>query len=115
MYDYGQRQYLPDIGRFNRLDRFSEKYFDKSVYSYAANNPIKYIDIMGDSIVIPKFEDRKNILKDINSLAKGNFDVDKKGNLKIVSLNETKDKKSVEYRDQLLLAIRDPDKISYQN
>ncbi|WP_080778188.1 RHS repeat domain-containing protein [Chryseobacterium phocaeense] len=50
MYDYGQRHYMPDIGRFNRLDRLSEKYFDKSVYSYAANNPLKYIDVAGDSI-----------------------------------------------------------------
>jgi hypothetical protein len=52
MYDYGQRNYMPDVGRFNRPDRFSEKYFDKSVYSYAANNPIMYIDLKRDSLVL---------------------------------------------------------------
>ncbi len=50
MYDYGQRHYMPDIGRFNRPDRFSEKYFDLSSYSYVANNPVRYIDVKGDSI-----------------------------------------------------------------
>ena len=43
---------MPDIGRFNRPDRFSEKYFDKSTYSYAANNPILYVDVKGDSIKV---------------------------------------------------------------
>ena len=50
MYDYGQRHYMPDIGRFNRPDRFSEKYVNLSTYSYTANNPIRFTDIQGDSI-----------------------------------------------------------------
>ncbi|SMD45748.1 RHS repeat-associated core domain-containing protein [Aquiflexum balticum DSM 16537] len=44
--------YDPAIGRFNRIDRFSEKYYGLSPYQYGANNPIKYIDINGDSIVV---------------------------------------------------------------
>lgn len=51
MYDYGARFYMPDIGRFGTLDRFSEKFPANSVYSYASNNPILFIDKNGDYAV----------------------------------------------------------------
>ena len=51
-YTYGWREYDPAIGKFNRLDRFSEKYFDLTPYGYAANNPVLYNVIQGDSIGI---------------------------------------------------------------
>lgn len=38
------------IGRFGTTDRFAEKYYDMSPYQYAALNPIRYIDVNGDSI-----------------------------------------------------------------
>ncbi|CAL2091059.1 conserved exported protein of unknown function [Tenacibaculum sp. 190524A02b] len=47
---YQWRDYDPVIGRFNKIDRFAEKYQNLSPYIYAANNPIKYRDIKGDSI-----------------------------------------------------------------
>jgi RHS repeat-associated protein len=52
MYEFGARNYDPQILRFTSVDRFAEKYYNFSSYQYAANNPIKYIDVNGDSIWI---------------------------------------------------------------
>lgn len=49
-YDYGARWYDPSVGRFSKIDRFSEKYSSFSPYQYAANNPILTVDINGDSL-----------------------------------------------------------------
>jgi len=49
-YAYGWRDYDPAIGRFNKIDRFAEKYYSFSTYSYAGNNPIIFVDVQGDSI-----------------------------------------------------------------
>jgi RHS repeat-associated protein len=54
VYAYGWRDYDPAIGRFQRLDRFSEKYFELTPYGYAGNNPILFNDIQGDSIGVGK-------------------------------------------------------------
>lgn len=50
--NFGARVYNPTIGRFDKPDRYSEKYMPLSTYQYAANNPIRYIDINGDSLWI---------------------------------------------------------------
>jgi RHS repeat-associated protein len=49
-YDYGARTLGEDFPVWNAVDRFAEKYYSISPYSYTAGNPIKYIDINGDSL-----------------------------------------------------------------
>ncbi|MFP3594696.1 RHS repeat domain-containing protein [Chryseobacterium sp. SIMBA_038] len=46
-YDYGWRQYMPDIGRWNGIDQLAEKYLSTSTYAYVANNPISLSDVDG--------------------------------------------------------------------
>ena len=44
MYDYGWRQYMPELGRWNGMDQLSEMYLGTSPYAYVSNNPISYRD-----------------------------------------------------------------------
>lgn len=50
----GARYYNVDIGRFNITDRFTDKYPSWSPYHYGKNNPIRFIDINGDSVITNK-------------------------------------------------------------
>ena len=51
-YYYGARYYHPVWGIWLGVDRFAEKYASLTPYHYAANNPIYYIDVNGDSLWI---------------------------------------------------------------
>jgi RHS repeat-associated protein len=46
-YDFGARNYDPQIGRWFNQDKFAEVYVALTPYQYAANNPIKMIDQAG--------------------------------------------------------------------
>ncbi|MFP8895981.1 RHS repeat-associated core domain-containing protein [Chryseobacterium sp. EZn1] len=44
LFDYGWRQYMPDLGRWNGIDQLAESYLSTSPYAYVANNPISNTD-----------------------------------------------------------------------
>jgi RHS repeat-associated protein len=50
MYDYGARNFMPDIGRWVTIDPLSELYDSHSPYAYVLNNPILYVDPDGMKI-----------------------------------------------------------------
>ena len=52
MYHAGARGYDPILGRFMQIDRFYHKYPSLSTYQYAANNPLYFTDINGDSLYV---------------------------------------------------------------
>jgi len=48
----GARYYMPALGRFGVTDRFADKEPGLTPYQYAANNPIRNIDVNGDSVIV---------------------------------------------------------------
>ena len=56
-FDYfGARYYASGIGRFLTTDRFAHKYPNLTPYQYAANNPIRFIDVNGDSLNVSQLQ-----------------------------------------------------------
>jgi RHS repeat-associated protein len=68
VYDYGNRNYDPAIGRFFNMDRFAEKYYHMNPYQYGGNNPIIFNDIKGDSILIWSKQDKAHVLYENGNL-----------------------------------------------
>lgn len=50
LYYYGARYYDPKLSVWYSTDRYAEKYPFASPYNYALNNPMKYVDLHGDTI-----------------------------------------------------------------
>ena len=56
LYYDGARYYDPRVSLWISTDRFEEKYPNVTAYSFTANNPMKFLDINGDSL---RIEDKK--------------------------------------------------------
>jgi len=70
---FGARYYDPQIGRFLSVDRFSGKYPSMTPYQYAANNPLLFLDINGDSLVVRGKQEAIDAFVEIANNALGGF------------------------------------------
>jgi RHS repeat-associated protein len=50
--DFETRQYMNDVPMFTTMDPLAEKYYTYSPYAYCMGNPMKYVDLKGDSISV---------------------------------------------------------------
>ncbi len=53
-YDFGARNYNPELGRWMNIDPMADKYSEFSPYVYVVNNPLKYIDPDGKDPIDPR-------------------------------------------------------------
>jgi len=51
LYDYGARWYDAALGRWHNIDILAECFFEISPYGFVANNPLRYMDFMGMTII----------------------------------------------------------------
>lgn len=70
-------------GRWPTQDRFAEKYYSTSPYAFCAGNPIRYVDINGDSIYVAN-QYREQFNQDLTNVFGDNasmFSFNESGNL----------------------------------
>ena len=90
-YDYGARHMTPDASRFTTIDPMAEKYYHISPYAYCANNPVRYIDLRGDSLTLIGEQENINKTIDIYNKGIGSYYIVNANSSGLVSINQNKD------------------------
>ena len=60
-YAFQWRDYDPAIARFNKIDRFAEKYYEHNPYHFSKNSPMMYQEIAGDSVRVAQVDIYDNV------------------------------------------------------
>ncbi len=100
VYDYGARTYDPAVPRFWQVDPDAEKYQNQSVYVYADDNPVRFMDIDGkgteDNFI---FDTKGNLIERVKNDSPDRFFVRKQIQKKILVTNSdgTKSYMTVSY------------------
>lgn len=104
-YAFQWRDYDPVIGRFNKIDRFAEKYVSHSPYVFTKNNPVFYREIKGDSINLANLRDNNKeaydkLINQLQDFTGYTLNVDDDGNVTVATEKNKRGKeKAIVRRD----------------
>ena len=75
--DYGARMYDPVTVRWTGMDPLAEEYYSVSPYTFCSGNPVRYVDVFGDSLWVANnaviealyhgLEDKDNVSFEFNN------------------------------------------------
>ena len=109
LYYYGARYYNPMTSVWLSVDRFADKYPSMTPYNAFGNNPIRFIDLNGDSLdVALNKASKESLLSVVSKENRGRININDNGNVSIdfSGLSE-KEKAKMLKNDRGLSAIND--------